>query len=124
MSQPAEHTAHPRAGRRDAGFTLPELLIAVMISGILTVSISMAFTTVLRTQGQATDRLAESKDITFVQTWLPVDLSSAIETFTQVDEAALARRTRRLQPSHGVQRHAARRQRDHGDPPGPRVGFR
>jgi prepilin-type N-terminal cleavage/methylation domain-containing protein len=89
MSQPAEHSAHPPVARRDAGFTLPELLIAIMISGILTVSISMAFTTVLRTQGQATDRLAESKDITFVQTWLPVDLSSALETYTQVDEATL-----------------------------------
>jgi prepilin-type N-terminal cleavage/methylation domain-containing protein len=89
MSQPAEHSAHPPVARRDAGFTLPELLIAIMISGILTVSISMAFTTVLRTQTQATDRLAESKDITFVQTWMPVDLSSALETFTQVDEGQL-----------------------------------
>ena len=60
-----------------------------MISGILIVSISMAFTTVLRTQGQATVRLAESKDITFVQTWMPVDLSSALNRYTQVDEAAL-----------------------------------
>jgi prepilin-type N-terminal cleavage/methylation domain-containing protein len=76
--------------QRDAGFTLPELLIAIMISGILVVSISMAFTTVLRTQTQATNRLAESKDITFVQTWLPVDLSSALDTFSMPDEAALA----------------------------------
>ena len=74
---------------RDGGFTLPELLIAMMISGILIVSISMAFTTVLRTQAQATDRLAESKDITFVQTWLPVDLASATKTFTMVEEPAL-----------------------------------
>jgi prepilin-type N-terminal cleavage/methylation domain-containing protein len=89
MPQPAEHTAFPPVPQRDAGFTLPELLIAIMISGILIVSISMAFTTILRTQGQATDRLAESKDITFVQTWLPVDLSSALEAFTEVDEATL-----------------------------------
>lgn len=82
--------ARNRCGaRRDAGFTLPELLIAVMISGILIVSISMAFTTVLRTQSQATDRLAESKDITFVQTWLPVDLASATDTFSMVEEPAL-----------------------------------
>ncbi len=77
------------AGGRDGGFTLPELLIAVMISGILIVSISMAFTTVLRTQSQATDRLAESKDITFVQTWLPVDLSSALDTFSMPDDVQL-----------------------------------
>jgi prepilin-type N-terminal cleavage/methylation domain-containing protein len=93
MSRPVEHSrtavAQPSRTGRDDGFTLPELLIAMMISGILIVSISMAFTTVLSTQSQATDRLAESKDITFVQTWLPVDLSSAVETFTEVDEATL-----------------------------------
>ena len=86
MSQPADQST---STRRDAGFTLPELLIAMMISGILVVSISMAFTTVLRTQSQATDRLAESKDITFVQTWLPVDLSSAIDSFSMVGEPEL-----------------------------------
>jgi prepilin-type N-terminal cleavage/methylation domain-containing protein len=88
MPRPADPAPTSTTGR-DAGFTLPELLIAMMISGILVVSISMAFTTVLRTQTQATDRLAESKDITFVQTWMPVDLSSALNTFTQVDEASL-----------------------------------
>ena len=61
----------------------------MMISGILIVSISMAFTTVLRTQAQATDRLAESKDITFVQTWLPVDLSSVLDTYSTVSESEL-----------------------------------
>jgi prepilin-type N-terminal cleavage/methylation domain-containing protein len=86
MSQPADRATPTRT---DAGFTLPELLIAMMISGILIVSISMAFTTVLRTQAQATDRLAESKDITFVQTWLPVDLSSALDTYSMVSESEL-----------------------------------
>jgi len=101
MSRPADpmHVgAHPRDAR-DTGFTLPELLIAMMISGILIVSISMAFTTVLRTQSQATDRLAESKDITFVQTWMPVDLSSALEAFTEVNEAALLAELAAFTPS-------------------------
>jgi prepilin-type N-terminal cleavage/methylation domain-containing protein len=89
MSQPADRSVTSLSARRDAGFTLPELLIAIMISGILVVSISMAFTTILRTQGQAADRLAESKDITFVQTWLPVDLSSAIDSYADVNEATL-----------------------------------
>jgi prepilin-type N-terminal cleavage/methylation domain-containing protein len=93
MSRPVEHSrtavAQPSRTGRDDGFTLPELLIAMMISGILIVSISMAFTTVLSTQSQATDRLAESKDITFVQTWLPVDLSSALASYSEVDEATL-----------------------------------
>jgi prepilin-type N-terminal cleavage/methylation domain-containing protein len=75
---------------RDAGFTLPELLIAIIISGILIVSISMAFSTILQTQSSATDLLAESKDITFVQTWIPVDLSSAVASSDEADEAKLA----------------------------------
>ncbi len=98
MSRRPERLINQRR-RRDAGFTLPELLIAVVISGILVVSISMAFTTVLRTQSQATDRLAESKDITFVQTWLPVDLSSALDTFSMPDEAELATELAAATPS-------------------------
>lgn len=80
----------PTSNRRDAGFTLPEMLISVMISGILIVSIAMAFTTVIRTEASASTRLAESKDITFVQTWLPIDLSSAVASHDDADEVALA----------------------------------
>jgi prepilin-type N-terminal cleavage/methylation domain-containing protein len=83
-------TSQHDSGRVDAGFTLPEMLISVMISGILIVAIAMAFTTVLRTEASASTRLAESKDITFVQTWLPIDLSSAIASHDEADEAALA----------------------------------
>jgi prepilin-type N-terminal cleavage/methylation domain-containing protein len=79
----------PTPAVRDAGFTLPELLVSIIISGILIVSITLAFTTVLRTQGQATERLAESKDITFIQTWMPVDLSSALDTFSTGSDAQL-----------------------------------
>ena len=78
------------SGQRDAGFTLPEMLISVMISGILIVAIAMAFTTVIRVEASASTRLAESKDITFVQTWLPIDLSSAIASHTEAADAALA----------------------------------
>jgi prepilin-type N-terminal cleavage/methylation domain-containing protein len=89
----------PRRRRSDAGFTLPELLIAIAISGILVASISMAFTTVLQTQASATTRLAESKDITFVQTWLPVDLSSALETFDNSIESEIVAGLAAMTPS-------------------------
>ncbi len=90
MSQHPDLTGQTGTSRRDAGFTLPEMLISVAISGILIVAIAMAFTTVLQTEASASSRLAESKDITFVQTWLPIDLSSAIASHTEADEAALA----------------------------------
>jgi prepilin-type N-terminal cleavage/methylation domain-containing protein len=78
-----------RSAQRDAGVTLPELLVAVVVSGILTMAISSAFLIVLRTQESSGDRLAESRDITFVQTWLPVDLSSAISTHDSPDDALI-----------------------------------
>jgi len=102
MRQHPDHTSPVHRSNRDSGFTLPELLISMMISGILIVSISMAFTTVLRTQSQATNRLAESKDITFVQTWMPVDLSSALETFNTPSDAALLTKLAALNPPMSI----------------------
>lgn len=68
-----------RAGRRrDAGFTLPELLISIMLMGLLATSLAAAFSVVLRQQKPTIDRIAESKDITFVQTWVPLDVASAV----------------------------------------------
>jgi prepilin-type N-terminal cleavage/methylation domain-containing protein len=91
MSRHPEHNAaQPSGEQRDAGFTLPEVLVSVLISGILVVAIAMAFTTVLRTEANATTRLAESKDITFVQTWVPIDLSSAIASHDEANDAELA----------------------------------
>ncbi len=90
MSQHPDPKTPTNGEGRDGGFTLPEMLISVLISGILIVAIAMAFTTVLRTEASASSRLAESKDITFVQTWLPVDLSSAIASHDDSDDVALA----------------------------------
>jgi len=102
MRQHPDHMSPGNRSNSDSGFTLPELLIAMMISGILIVSISMAFTTVLRTQSQATNRLAESKDITFVQTWMPVDLSSALETFNTPSDATLLTELAALNPPMSI----------------------
>jgi len=77
------------ASSADTGFTLPEVLIAMTLSGILIASISTAFSVVIRTAPQAETRLAESKDVTFLQTWIPVDLSTAIDSYTDVSDTAL-----------------------------------
>ena len=73
--------ATTRARAADRGFTLPEILIAMTVSGILASALALAFSVVVRSQTGATQRIGESKDITFVQTWLPADLSSATKTW-------------------------------------------
>lgn len=74
-----------RAPDRDGGFTLPETLIALVISGILVSTLTMAFSVVVRSQQPAQDRIAESKDVSFVQTWLPIDLASSKELNKEPD---------------------------------------
>ena len=71
------------AAKRDRGFTLPEILIAMTVSGILVASLAMAFSVIVRSQTGSQQRIAESKDVTFVQTWLPADLSSATQTWIE-----------------------------------------
>lgn len=68
---------------RDGGFTLPEMLVAMTVSGVLVASLAMAFSVVVQSQSGAQQRISESKDITFVQTWLPADLSSATQTWLE-----------------------------------------
>ena len=73
----------PKTVRRDRGFSLPELLIAMTVSGILVSALAMAFSVIVRSQSGSQQRIAESKDVTFVQTWLPTDLSSATQTWIE-----------------------------------------
>ena len=63
--------------RRDRGMTLVELLITVTILGIIMTSLSAAMIVILRTERPIKDHLSESKDITFLQAWIPNDLASA-----------------------------------------------
>ena len=57
--------------------TLVELLITVTILGIIMTSLSAAMIVILRTEQPIKDHLSESKDITFLQAWIPNDLASA-----------------------------------------------
>jgi hypothetical protein len=57
--------------------TLVELLITVTILGIIMTSLTAAMIVILRTEQPIKDNLSESKDITFLQAWIPNDLASA-----------------------------------------------
>lgn len=73
----------PSDRRIDRGFTLPELLVVVIVSGMLVTALAFAFSTVVRGQDGSMQRLTESKDVTFVQTWIAADLSSATESWIE-----------------------------------------
>jgi len=80
MSSRASSDLRPR--RRDSGMTLPELLVSITILGIVIASITAAVVVVLRNERPTAQRLAESKDISFLQTWIPADLASALTSNT------------------------------------------
>ena len=72
-------TRRPRdsADAPDAGFTLPELVVAVSVMSVLLTAISAALISMLNISTDATTRLSETADIGFVQTRFPVDLGAA-----------------------------------------------
>ncbi len=61
----------------------------MMLSATLTGAISMALITMLKATPLAEARIAESKDITFLQTWIPVDLATAINSYPHHDDATV-----------------------------------
>ena len=71
------HKTKQQSGQRDRGMTLVELLITVTILGIIMTSLSAAMIVILRSERPIKDHLSESKDITFLQAWIPNDLASA-----------------------------------------------
>jgi len=85
-SQP---TAPGDDGRGDRGFSLPEVLVTVILSGMLMAVLTTAFMVMLRSTPQAEARLAESKDVTFLSAWLPVDLSTATGSWRDPDDAVV-----------------------------------
>jgi prepilin-type N-terminal cleavage/methylation domain-containing protein len=84
------HQLIDRRGRlRDAGFTLPELVITMSVTAILLTAIAAALISMLRISTGATAQLSEAKDVVFVQTWMPVDLGSALVASDSPDNATM-----------------------------------
>ncbi len=80
---------HRRRTHRDAGMTLPELLVAVAVSTLIVGALSAALSAFLRSAPAAELRLAESKDVTFLQTYVPADLRNAINSWDDPEDAAV-----------------------------------
>ena len=72
---------------RDAGFTLPELLVSIIVTGILVAALSMAAILVIRQTDNNQGRLNNTRAEQSVGIWMPSDLSSAEDVDT--DPAAL-----------------------------------
>lgn len=62
--------------------TLPELVISIVIMGVLLAAASTAVSVTLRTTPQTERRVEANRDMSVVQSWLPLDLASANETNT------------------------------------------
>ncbi len=58
--------------------TLVEMVLGITIAGIVMASIGMSLIVIMRTDKPTSERLTESRDVAFLQTYLPVDYSSAI----------------------------------------------
>lgn len=74
-----QHTPLARRFRRhrDAGLTLPELLIAISILGLITVVLSTSVIVTLRQQDNTEGRVNVARAEQSVSMWIPADLSSA-----------------------------------------------
>jgi prepilin-type N-terminal cleavage/methylation domain-containing protein len=70
------------AGRAEGGFTLPELLITVVITSIMVLSLSSAFIVGAKTTTQANSRFQESHDAQLLTTYFPADAASATTVST------------------------------------------
>jgi prepilin-type N-terminal cleavage/methylation domain-containing protein len=67
---------------RDAGMSLVELLVSIVISGTLVTAVALGFSVIARNHQPTLDRVAESKDISFIQAWVPLDLASSVTVDT------------------------------------------
>lgn len=65
--------------RSDAGFTLPELLISIVILGVIAGAIAAAFITVLRNHEYSQKQIGETEDSLILTFWLGPDVQNATE---------------------------------------------
>lgn len=70
--------------------TLVELVLAVVIAGFVVGAISMSLIVVLRSEQPTRERVTEATDVAFLQTYLPVDYSSAVSRSTAPGEQPVA----------------------------------
>jgi prepilin-type N-terminal cleavage/methylation domain-containing protein len=63
--------------RSEAGFTLPELMLAIAILGVIMVPIAAGILVGLKTIHDTSNRLASSNDAQFVSTYFPADVQGA-----------------------------------------------
>jgi prepilin-type N-terminal cleavage/methylation domain-containing protein len=62
--------------------TLPEMIISIVIMGVLLAAATTAVSVTLRTTPQTERRVEANRDMSVVQSWLPLDLAAANETNT------------------------------------------
>jgi hypothetical protein len=59
--------------------TLPELVISIVVMGVLLAAASTAVSVTMRTTPQTERRVEANRDMSVVQSWLPLDLAAASE---------------------------------------------
>jgi prepilin-type N-terminal cleavage/methylation domain-containing protein len=73
---------------RESGFTLPELLLAVVILAIVVVPLTAGIIVFLRTSDATSERFVASHDAQLVSVYLPPDLQSASQVATSGAECS------------------------------------
>ena len=81
----SETNSLPTERRTDAGMTLPEVLICVVVLGMIMTVLSSAIIVTLRQQDNTTGRLNVARSEQTIGMWIPADLSSADTVDTSPD---------------------------------------